>query len=127
MWYYSAQNFVPTLVSSGFIQVLNKAPRVTLLNIHKTVPYGQGYAPLVPAKGTDYNPQEWASKNRGIPFDGSVPEVIRVNDAPVIPALPRSSKSELRKASLSKCKEQAKERFLKIYDSDKFLFKKPSS
>ena len=45
----------------------------------------------------------------------------------MIPAPLRPSKSELRKASLSKCKEQAKEKFLKVYDSNKFLFKEPSS
>ena len=54
-WYYSAQNFVPTLVGTGFIQVLNEAPRVALLDIYRTVPYGQGYAPPVPAKDAGYN------------------------------------------------------------------------
>ena len=105
----------------------NKAPRVALLNIHRTVPYRQGYTLPVPAKDAGYNPQEWASRNRGIPFDRLVLEVVRVDDAPVTPALLRLSKLELSKASKSKSKEQAKKKFFKVCNSDRFLFKKPSS
>ena len=125
-WYYSVQNFVPTPASTGFIQVPVKAPRVAPLNIHKTIPYGKGYMPPVPVKDKGYNPQEWASKNRSIPVNRSVPEVIRINNAPVIPPS-RPSKLELRKASTSKCKEQIKEKFLRIYNSDRFPLKEPSS
>ena len=126
-WYYGTQNFVPTLVSTGFIQVPVEAPRVALLNIHRTFPYKKGHVPPVPAKDAGYNPQEWAAKNRGIPVGRLVPEVVRIDNAPVIPLPPRPSKLELRKASTSKCKEQAEEKFLRVYNSDRFLFKEPSS
>ena len=114
-------------MSTGSIQVPIEAPRVASLNIHRTIPYRQGYVPLVPVKDTGYNPQEWASRNRGIPVNRLVPEVVRVDDAPVIPPLPRPSKSELKKASTSKCKEQTREKFLRVYNLDKFPFKEPSS